>query len=69
MDYLPVAALVIALLIIVWLLVSMWGTKGFDPAIMPRYPSATMQEQMNSGTTPTYNIYPRVPYGTTFTNM
>ncbi len=69
MDYLAGAALVLSLIILIWLLASMWSMQNFDPSIIPNYPPATVQEQLNTGTTKSYLIYPRVPYGTTFTNL
>ena len=62
MDYLAPAALVVSLLIVFWLMGSLWSQRSFDAAIMPQYPPPAMQEQMNTGTTKSYLIYPRQPY-------
>ncbi len=68
-ENIAVAAGIVALLLLVWLIKS-WSyyTRGFDAAIIPKYPSAMQQEQMNSATTFSYSMYPRIPTGTMLTN-
>jgi hypothetical protein len=68
MDYLPLAALTVALIMVIWIFASIDG-HNFDPAIMPKYPPAAIQEQMNTAITRSYPMYPRLPYGETLTVM
>lgn len=73
MDFLPAAGLITAIILLVWLLSSLYkfGARGFDTfdaAIIPKYPSAMQTEYMNSATVNSYPVYPRLPPGTTMTN-
>jgi len=73
MDLLPLGGLILAIVALMWLLASLYqfgaqSFEAFDAAIIPKYPSAMQVEQMNTGVTTAYQIYPRIPPGTQLTN-